>query len=1347
MRQVILILLLVLITTNALAVVTEELSLQFYERHIPQLNGGVYAAVKDQDGYYWFASREGLKRFDGNETVLIANQPGQALYNKTVQRLSLYQKVLWVGTSFGAYKLNLKDYKMTEVPLGPVSHNARSHFVSDVHVNPHGQVWVSTPIGIRQFNNDLDLIKQYSLKQRSKDKPDQFVVSMAADSNNKLWVASLYHGLQVIDLKTGEVSFASSVVPFDELQKQDVYFQPGLVSDIKLSRSGNLLLIDKYFFYELSKEYKLLHKIQLDGFSDAQNTQDLEEDQQGNVWIVNSSGSLIKISKARDSISLHRSSKQDGSLRNTFPNALYIDSDNSIVVLHLDGKPQFLSPIQQATRTIDLYSTEVDLKDFHPTASLAAGEGSYWMYNSKGEILKIEQDYTVSQYYKLNLKIAKVISVGQYLWFAAVSGVYQYHLVTKELTRVSSLFSTNIAFSPKSGIWVSATEGLVNVDPDTHEVNIYSVEADSILFNQDIAIDEHFNVWFFTAQRIYRFNETTKKFDSVQVFKHDLAKLYQAEFYNNSLAVMGDFIFGFTYDDSRLSLSYQTPSLNKDSANNVIRRDSSLWFANQQGHDAYRFDLRDGRYSKIPMDALFSEGQNPLLVDVDDHRLVFFDQGQLTIIEHYQQYLKQPRAVVIHSVRVINDSSYGDLYYGQHVNVSLNPSDHGVSFEFSDFSESLDTDNTKYQYRLLGHSETWVDTKETRALYTGLEPGHYVFQVRNRRQPANISQSEFQVSPSFYQSNLAKTLYFIFALSVVLLIVMLRRDKVLSKEKSDNKIRIYSKGFDKIDQGVCVIDQSGKVLSSNPAFSRVFASADAEFNFCNILDSASNSDDFNSLLASLQQNGDWFGLLHLNSNTANAIPMEIKAAVINQGHGRDDVYMLVLSDISERIAHENKLQEMADTDYLTGLPNRNFLSKFVRQKVESKCQSGPQPFSILFMDVDRFKNINDSLNHEIGDQLLVKLSSELESYLDGRGVIARLGGDEFVIVIDLSPEANPAVISREILTMLEQPIAIKEYNLYISLSIGIALFPDDGDNLNLLLSKADVAMYAAKETGGNAHQFYSGHLASQSQQALKLESDIRNAICNQEFVLHYQAKVDISSREVVAYEALIRWLDPRTGLVPPGLFIEVAERTGCIIAIGFMVLRMACEQVRFCLDNGWKALPIAINVSPLQLRQSDFSSQARAIIKSFDIDPRFIEFEITESTVMPNSGDSLKQINDLHAAGHKIHMDDFGTGYSSLSYLQKLPIDVLKIDQSFVKNLSQVKSQQSIVKSIIELALNLDLELVAEGVEDLATAHYLQALGCPTAQGFYYARPVPADQLKLTPIPSKIGIGDRSLND
>jgi diguanylate cyclase (GGDEF)-like protein len=424
-----------------------------------------------------------------------------------------------------------------------------------------------------------------------------------------------------------------------------------------------------------------------------------------------------------------------------------------------------------------------------------------------------------------------------------------------------------------------------------------------------------------------------------------------------------------------------------------------------------------------------------------------------------------------------------------------------------------------------------------------------------------------------------------------------------------------------------------------------------------------------------------------------------------------------------------QLEHQANYDALTGLPNRNLLNDRLRQAVYA--QRSPRNLAVVFMDLDHFKFVNDSLGHSTGDKLLKAMGERLRAALREGDTVGRVGGDEFVLI--LNDQSNEEVIFRamqRIASKVGEPITIDGKELYVSCSAGISMYPQDGPDVDTLLKNADAAMYRAKEHGRNNFQFYTAEMNERVNERLALENALRRALERQEFILHYQQKVDIKTGAIVGAEALVRWMHPEWGLVRPARFIPLAEETGLIVQLGEWVLREACRQTREWLDGGLKPGVVSVNLSARQFRQEGLVRMVSRILEETKLEPAHLEMELTESMVMHNVEAAIATLQGLKSLGVALSVDDFGTGYSSLSYLKDLPIDALKIDRSFVRDIGAGAEVEDgvIAQAIISLGHSLHLKVVAEGVETDQQVRFLKRHGCDELQGFFYGEPVaPAD--------------------
>jgi diguanylate cyclase (GGDEF)-like protein/PAS domain S-box-containing protein len=497
-----------------------------------------------------------------------------------------------------------------------------------------------------------------------------------------------------------------------------------------------------------------------------------------------------------------------------------------------------------------------------------------------------------------------------------------------------------------------------------------------------------------------------------------------------------------------------------------------------------------------------------------------------------------------------------------------------------------------------------------------------------------------------------------------------------------------------------------------------------------LIDSSSREKVQNPMLLAIRQNK----TVGLTPNCAlvrrdgSEAAIEDSAAPIHDRRGHVTGAVMVFHDVSAARAVSARMAYLAQHDSLTDLPNRILLKDRLIQSM-SLAQRHRQKLAVLYLDVDRFKHINDSLGHGIGDRLLQSVAQRLLLCVRSSDTVSRHGGDEFVILLADAVHAQDAIVSVDkILRALAAPHLIEQHDLSITASIGIAVYPDDGTDAETLMKHADFAMLHAKDSGRNNYQFFKPEMNVRVLERQSLESSLRHALEQQQFVLHYQPKINLETGAVVGAEALIRWRHPERGLLAPVHFIPVAEESGFIVPISRWVVREGCRQARAWQDAGLPPLRVAINISAVELRSKDFIAGIRAILADTGLEPRYLELEFTESFLMNDSQSATAVLHDLRQMGVHLALDDFGTGYSSLSYLKRFPIDTLKIDQSFVRDLMTDADDASIVRAVLSMGESLNLLVVAEGVETRDQLNFLREHACPQGQGFYFSHPVVAGE-------------------
>jgi diguanylate cyclase (GGDEF)-like protein/PAS domain S-box-containing protein len=568
--------------------------------------------------------------------------------------------------------------------------------------------------------------------------------------------------------------------------------------------------------------------------------------------------------------------------------------------------------------------------------------------------------------------------------------------------------------------------------------------------------------------------------------------------------------------------------------------------------------------------------------------------------------------------------------------------------------------------------------------------------------------------------------------------VMIFRD-VSERIRQEKELLLAASVFSHATEGILITDKNNIIVRVNEAFCTItgFSAKEAIGANPRMLSSGRHHPDFfRNLWNQLKREDKWQGEIWNQRKNGETYPAWLSIRCIRDYRGKVVNYVAVFSDISERMKHQEHVFRLAYYDNLTGLANRALLIDHMERAIsQAKRRNGA--VGILFLDMDRFKLVNDTLGHALGDQLLQKVASTILDNVRDIDTVARFGGDEFVVCLsDMPPQQEDAdeaaaAIAEKILRRLSEPFFLLGHEVVITPSIGVALYPWDGDTPNLLIKHADTAMYHAKSLGRDNVQMFTRDMLSIGDERLRLQSDLRKALENGEFVVYYQAQIDLASNQIIGAEALLRWNHPELGRVSPAKFIPVVEDTSLIQPIGDWVLSTVCHDW-----NYWKEhllmvgeLPrIAVNFSPRQFNQPDFVDKLLRVVKECGGVTTSLEVEITEATLMHNTDVALNALKRLRASGLKIAVDDFGVGYSSLSYLKQFPLDVLKIDQSFIRDLPDNDSDAQIARAIIAMGRSLNLTVLAEGVENERQLAFLRREGCQEVQGYLFSKPIPAHE-------------------
>ena len=554
---------------------------------------------------------------------------------------------------------------------------------------------------------------------------------------------------------------------------------------------------------------------------------------------------------------------------------------------------------------------------------------------------------------------------------------------------------------------------------------------------------------------------------------------------------------------------------------------------------------------------------------------------------------------------------------------------------------------------------------------------------------------------------------------------------ITERVKEEARARMAATVFESTHEGVMITDPYGHILTVNQAFTRITGYSEAEVvgRTPHMLRSGRHGPEFYAALwQALREVGHWQGEVWNRRKNGEIYPELLSISAVEDQRSVVCNYVGVFTDISQIKESQAQLAHLAHYDPLTNLPNRLLLGSRLQHAIEQAQRQG-RGLAVLFLDLDRFKNVNDSLGHPAGDELLVAVTARLTHRLRAEDTLARLGGDEFVVLLErLREPRDAALVARTLLDALAEPFVLSQGSeVYIGASIGISLYPDDGGDAHQLIQHADVAMYQCKEQGRNTYGFYTQVLTDTANQRLEMETKLRRALERNEFVLHYQPQVSLADGRIIGAEVLVRWASKEGGLVPPNLFIPLAEDTGLIVPLGEWVLREACSQWARWQAAGRAPATLAVNISPRQFRQQNLATMVGRILAETGMPAAALELELTESALMHQGVGAEASLRELKRLGVELAIDDFGTGYSSLAYLKRFPIDRLKIDQSFVRDISSEASGHELVTTIIAMARNLNLRVLAEGVETTEQKVFLRARNCDACQGYLFSRPLPAD--------------------
>jgi diguanylate cyclase (GGDEF)-like protein/PAS domain S-box-containing protein len=560
-------------------------------------------------------------------------------------------------------------------------------------------------------------------------------------------------------------------------------------------------------------------------------------------------------------------------------------------------------------------------------------------------------------------------------------------------------------------------------------------------------------------------------------------------------------------------------------------------------------------------------------------------------------------------------------------------------------------------------------------------------------------------------------------------------DEAAQPGATEADLKLTTAVFENCRDGI-VITTGGTnpiIVRVNHAFTAItgYSAGDVLGHSPRLLESMRHDEAFyRDMRRQLLDHGAWHGEMLSRHKSGEVFPVRLGITAVKDSARQTTHYVALITDISDLRLARDRLEQVVNHDPLTGLPNRRLLNELLEHAIQRGIRQRSR-VAVLFIDLDRFKVINDTLGHQTGDALLALVSRRLGQLIRKSDLLARLGGDEFIIVMDgFDSVEDVAQVAQKIIQATATAFQVDDRDLFVGATIGISLYPDDGQDAAELVKAADIAMYQAKQHSPGGYCYYSRTLSTRRIERFALENELRQALARDQLTLYYQPQVSLPDGRIVGAEALIRWHHPELGLISPGRFIPLAEETGLILPIGEWVLREAASQTRRWAQSGYGLKSVSLNVSGVQIQRSNFSDTVYGVLVETGCDPCSLELEITESTAMHNTSHVNDILGNLKSLGVRLAIDDLGTGYSSLSRLRRMPLDKLKIDQSFIRELPRNKQDAAIARTILALGASMELEVIAEGVEKRAQATLLADMGCRFAQGYHFGRPMPATEFE-----------------
>ncbi|MFT4926532.1 MAG: diguanylate cyclase (GGDEF)-like protein/PAS domain S-box-containing protein [Phenylobacterium sp.] len=1256
--------------------------------------------IKHSDGTMWVATYGGLhhysyqsKRFshylvppnimaDANEIVTLAETPDGLIVLGTQNK-----GVLLFDPQSNLF--SLLYYQQN--PARPAVNQ-----IHDLFFDNREFLWIGTEMGLIKYDfyhkkslgNILDTLNITGLERHS-------VRSVTQDKTGNIWAALYTNGILSVNPRTNKFSFYN--------------YQPAIrhglssnaVTELFFDNAGLLWLGSQTFgvsiYNPMSKAFdNITHQPKNNNSLSHNQVWSVALDHQDNLWLGTEQG-LNKVSPDGRTITRYSDSVVTSNNKTSLLGGLILD-------VHSDD----------ATNTLWL-ATNKGLSHFDP----ASGESFTWQHDAQDP----------------NSLLGNVIF--------------------------------DLELDNRRQLWIASRSGLSRMDLATQRLYHYPHNRNdphSLSRNTKVAklfLDASGTVWIGTDNGINRYNPSQDNFDR---FLYDDSEDYQAK--GNSVTSINEIKRGLLWvgytRGGIITLDFtakgqgtsqekpaQTPKIEHIGLKDGLPTTTifgiipdhfgSVWISTMSGLVQYHLNELPTRVFAAKEGLLGSEFNENAYNVSRDGLLYFGSTNGLTIVNPSQikpeldsKHLRLTNAVISGQ-----EDSYALSLLKQDA-ITLDHHANSITIQFSDFNY-ISPKQSLYAYqfkRSSDNSDSWIEVgNDNHITLHQLTTGRFRFNLRNRTGTGEWGDTRtitITITPPWWRTIYAYVIYLVCFTLTAYVFYIRHRARRKEKKQLHRQIKLFAEAFKNTSEGVMIMHRSRTIVAVNAAFTTITGYSEQEVigNATDMINSTKHSEDFyEHIWSTLDEAEQWNGEIWQLNKAGVDIAVEMTISSVTNEEQQISHFVGVFSDITVRLNAEQELRKLAKYDSLTGLPNRTLLQDRLDHAINHGRREH-QKLAVLFLDLDRFKHVNDSLGHDIGDLLLVGVAERILQVLRDDDTFARLGGDEFVIILeDYEELPQLTAIAHRVIAELAKPFLLAGYEVSTSTSIGISIYPDDGETSQHLLKNADTAMYHVKAQGRNNFQFYDESMNVQAFERLSIENELRRAIEHQQFVLHYQPRVNSEDGRAVSMEALIRWQHPERGLVAPGYFIDIAEDSGLIVPISEWVIREACRQLKTWRKTGITDISLSVNLSPRLFSHFDLVNFIDQTLQFYQVPPGRLELEITESMLMNDVEATIADLHQLNKLGCHISVDDFGTGYSSLSYLHRFPVHTLKIDRSFVSAIHEHDKGIALVDIIINLAHNLDLELVAEGVETYEQFAFLQQRAPMQIQGYYFAKPMSAEDV------------------